>query len=256
MVVALSGRQYGRPVTSLWPDLTAGPGVAAAVEEARDALSALALHPTNRRGWPTSAAAAGIRAARASAAMDGGDPSLDSEGTAVADPVLAGAIRCSAAVGALAPVFGRAPLQALARLHTLAAADLAEPADLGRPVPDPEIAARLAGVAAMVAGSGWPAPVLVSVVHAEIAAIRPFGQANGVVARAAARLAAVHTWLDPHALGVPEVACLRSGGRYEELLDGYRTRAPGALDAWLVFSCQTLVAGAREGRSIADAQRG
>lgn len=230
--------------------------MAAAVEEARDALAALALHPTNRRGWPTSAAAAGIRAARASAAMDGGDVALDSEVDAVADPVLAGAIRCSAAVGTLAPVFGRAPLQALARLHTLAAADLAEPAELGRPVADPQIAGRLSGVAAMVAGSGWPAPILVSVVHAEIAAIRPFRVGNGVIARAAARLAMVHTWLDPHALGVPEVACLRSGDRYDELLDAYRDGAPGALTAWLVFSCSTLVDGAREGRSIADAQRG
>ncbi len=241
---------------SRWPDLTAGPGVAAAVEEARDALSALALHPTNRRGWPTSAAAAGIRAARASAALDGGDPGLDSEDAAVTDPILAGAIRCSAAVGTLAPVFGRAPLQALARLHTLAAADLTGPTELGRPVADPDTAGRLAGVAAMVAGSGWPAPVLVSLVHAEIAALRPFGTANGVVARAAARLAMVHTWLDPHALGVPEVGYLRAGARYTELIDAYRTREPGALDAWLVFSCQALVAGAREGRSIADAQRG
>ncbi len=243
-------------MTSLWPDLTAGPGVAAAVEEARDALAALALHPANRRGWPTSAAAAGIRAARASAALDGGDPGLDAQDTAVTDPVLAGAIRCSAAVGTLAPVFGRAPLQALARLHTLAAADLTRSEALGRPVRDPEVAGRLAGIAAMVSGSGWPAPVLVSVVHAEIAAVRPFGEANGVVARAAARLAMVHTWLDPHALGVPEVACLRSGGRYEDLLDGYRTRAPGAVDAWLLFHCRALADGAREGRSIADAQRG
>jgi hypothetical protein len=248
--------QYGRSVTSLWPDLTAGPGVAAAVEEARDALAALALHPTNRRGWPTSAAAGGIRAARASAAMDGGDPGVHAEDATINDPVLAGAIRCSAAVGTLAPVFGRAPLQALARLHTLAAADLTDPARLGRPVPDPGIAGRLSGVAAMIGRSGWPAPVLVSVVHAEIAAIRPFPEANGVVARAAARLATVHTWLDPHALGVPEVAFLRSGGRYEELLDAYRRGVPGALDAWLVYSCQALVAGAREGRSIADAQRG
>ncbi|MEP6980801.1 MAG: oxidoreductase [Nakamurella sp.] len=243
-------------MTSAWPDLTAGPGIEAAVEEARDALAALALHPTNRRGWPTSAAAAGIRAARASAALDGGDPGLDSEVDVVTDPVLAGAIRCSAAVGTLAPVFGRAPLQALARLHTLAAADLTEPADLGRPVADPEIAGRLSGIAAMVAGSRWPAPILVSVVHAEIAVLEPFRGGNGVVARAAARLAAVHTGLDPHALGVPEVACLRRGDRYRELLDGYRSGAAGALDAWLLFGCQALTAGAREGRSIADAQRG
>ncbi len=243
-------------MTRTWPDLTSGPGVAAAVEEARDTLAALALHPTNRRGWAASAAAAGIRAARASATLDGGDAGLAEADTVVTDPVLAGAIRCSAAVGTLSSVFGRAPLQALARLHALAAADLVDPADLGRPVPDPAVAERLSGLAAMVTGSGWPAPVVVSLVHAEIVVLAPFRAGNGVVARAAARLVSVSTGLDPHALGVPEVACVRAGDRYGDLLASYREDAPGAMDAWLLFGCQALVAGAREGRSIADAQRG
>ena len=76
---------------------------------------------------------------------------------------------------------------------------------------DPEVGGRLAGVAAMVTGSGWPAPVVVSLVHAEIARDATVLCANGVVARAAARLAMVHSCLDPHALGVPEVGFLRGG---------------------------------------------
>lgn len=236
-----------------WPDLTSLPGVAAAVETARDALAALALHPANRRGWPRSAAAAAIRAARASAALDGGDPALDAADETVTDPTLAGAIRCSAAVGTLAPVFAVAPLQAMARLHVLAAADLVPAVDLGRPGGDPDVAQRLVSMAAMVTGSGWPAPVVVSLVHAEIAVTQPFSSSNGIVARAAARLMMVHSGLDPHALSVPEVAYLRSGAEYGHRLNAYRDGGSAALTEWLCFACAALTAGAREGRSIADA---
>lgn len=240
-------------MTTPWPDLTQLPGVALAVEAARDAVAALAMHPSNRRGWPKAAAAAAIRAARASAALDGGSPELDRAQEVVNDPVLAGAIRCSAAVAELAPIFGRAPLQAIARLHVLAAADLADPADLGRPRADPDLGGRLSGLAQMVTGAHWPAPVVVALVHAELLVLQPFSTANGVVARAAARLAMVQSGLDLHALSVPEVAHLRRVTEYRAVIADYTTGSQSALAGWIRFSCEALEAGAREGRSIADA---
>ena len=65
-------------------------------------------------------------------------------------------------------------------------------------------------------GTRVPAPVLVAVVHGELLALRPFPSANGVVARAAARLTAVVAGLDPHGLAVPEVGHLRAPAEYRD----------------------------------------
>ena len=69
-----------------------------------------------------------MRAARASAGLDGAALDLPSEG-AISDPVLAGALRVAGELGRLLPVWRRMPLQAVARLHVLAAADLVPAAD-------------------------------------------------------------------------------------------------------------------------------
>lgn len=243
-------------------------GVSEAVEEARSAIAELRRHPANRRGWPKSAAAAGVRAARASAALDGGSQILDRDAEAITDPVLAGSMRCHAAVVSLAPVWERAPLQALARLHTLAAADLEHESALGRPRgsgigsgsdPDPvpgaddRIAGRLAALATLVTSAPWPAPVITAIVHAEVLTLQPFRSANGVIARAAARLTMISSGLDSQSLSVPEVGHLRREARYRECAIGYATGDPVAVAEWIVHVCDALTAGAREGRSIADA---
>ncbi len=244
---------YGGRVTSaVWPDLTTLPGVAEAIGSARQAIEAVHRHPANRRGWPRTSAAASVRAARASAVLDGGSAALDPDAGSVTDPVLAGALRAAAAMGALVPVWERAPLQALARLHTLAAADLADAAALGRPMDDrPELSGRLTGLAELVLVAPWPAPVLVAVVHGELLCLRPFGSADGVVARAAARLTMISTGLDPHGLTTPEVGHLRVGSAYLRSAAGF---ADGSdVGRWIVDVCDAMVAGAREGSSIADA---
>src|SRR4051812_17257090 len=175
------------------PDLLAPlvglPGVEDAVRRAREAVVALHRHPVNRTGWAASAAEAALRAARASAALDGAE--LARADGVVSDPVLAGAVRVAEATGRLLGTWRTAPLQALARLHVLAAADLDPDASdaSGRPVRGTE---RLALLAELVTGgTAVPAPVLVAVVHGELLALEPFPSANGVVARAAARLAAI-----------------------------------------------------------------
>ena len=254
------------------PDLAVLPGVPAAVEAARTALTSLRGHPALRRHRERIAGAAAVRAARASAALDGAPLTLrrrtgagaapDGSGAgtgadAVGDPRLAGALRATASLVDLIPVWQRAPLQALARLHVLAAADLAgpEPAGaemLGRPRPDRATGPRLAALADVVIAAPWPAPVMAAVVHGELLALQPFGSADGVVARAAGRLAMMSSGLDPDGLAVPEVAYLRSGPRYRLAAQEFGAGEAGGVTAWLLLVCDALIAGAIQGGSIAD----
>lgn len=233
------------------------PGVAAAGEEAREALGRAHRHRTNLRGWPRTAAEASLRAARASSVLDGGSLQLSDAGD-VPDPVLAGALRVSEALegGAtsLVGVWQRAPLQAIARLHALAAADLTDDDRLGRPRGDAEVGRRLALLADVVTGgTKVPAPVLAAVVHGELLTLEPFGTADGVVARAVSRLVTIASGLDPHGLGVPEVFWMRHSGDYRAAARGFASGTPDGLAAWLVLSGRALHAGAREALSIAQA---
>ncbi len=252
------------------------PGVAAAGEEAREALGRAHRHRSNLRGWPTTAAEASLRAARASSVLDGGSLQL-SDGRSIAgsggggdlpgpqspacagpDPVLSGALRVAEALegGAtsLVGVWQRAPLQAIARLHALAAADLADDDRLGRPRSDADVGRRLTLLADIVTGgTRVPAPVLAAVVHGELLTLEPFGTADGVVARAVSRLVTIASGLDPHGLGVPEVYWMRHSGDYRAAARGFSSGTPDGLAAWLVLSARALHSGAREALSIAQA---
>lgn len=229
------------------------PGVREAVTRARDGVAKVHRHPANRRGWPVTAAEASVRAARASAALDGGSTALPPDGS-VDDPVLAGALRVAQALGGLLGTWQRAPLQVLARLHVLAAADLSPGPQLGRPRSSLEITTRLDALAQLLAGGTQvAAPVLVAVVHGELLALVPFAQGNGVVARAAARLTMVASGLDPKGLVVPEVGHLRREREYRAAAAGFAGGGAEAVGRWIVHCCSALVAGAREARSIAEA---
>lgn len=222
----------------------------------RDAVDQVHLHPANRRGWPATAAEAAMRAARASAALDGADPRLPAgpDSAAVTDPILAGAVRIAESIGPLLATWQRAPLQALARLHVLAAADLVDDDALGRPRADDEVSARLNLLAVTVTSRpAVPGVVVASVVHAELLTLAPFGVADGVVARAAARLTAVATGLDSRGLAVPEVGHLRGRDRYVEALAGYAAGGAQGVTAWLLHCCEAWQLGAREARAIAEA---
>jgi hypothetical protein len=227
------------------------PGVEAAVIRVRDAVTAVHRHPANRRRWPATAAEASVRAARASAVLDGGSAALPSDGS-VHDPVLAGALRVAEALGGLLGTWQRAPLQALARLHVLAAAGLVPEAQLGRPDSSREVTARLDGLAQLLAGGTQvAAPVLVAVVHGELLALTPFAYGNGVVARAAARLTVVSTGLDPKGLVVPEVAHLRHEREYRRAAAGFARGGAEPVSEWIAHCCAALTAGAREAVAIA-----
>lgn len=232
------------------------PGVAAAGEQAREALGRAHRHRTNLRGWPATAAEAALRAARASSVLEGGALQLPEIGEP--DPLLAGALRVSEALegGAttLVGVWQKAPMQALARLHMLAAADLVDDDRLGRPRSDADVGPRLELLVDVVTGkSDVPATVLAAVAHGELLTLAPFGTADGLVARGVSRLVTVASGLDPHGLGVPEVFWMRHSGDYRAAARGFASGTPDGLAAWLVLSARALRAGAREALSIAEA---
>ncbi|MBF6355657.1 oxidoreductase [Nocardia higoensis] len=237
------------------------PGVLEAADRARDALATVHRHRANRRGWPTTAAEAAVRAARSSAAIDGGGTDIPADGR-VADPILAGSLRVGQALDGdalrnLTATWQRAPLQALARLHLLAAADLvSDELSLGRPRPEPGVAQRLDLLVQTLQVTRAPAPVIAAVVHGELLSLRPFGSADGIVARAASRLVTVASGLDPHSLGVPEVFWLRRRQAYLDAAAAFGTGDPTGVGGWVILCCGALEDGAREATSIADAAAG
>ena len=239
------------------------PGVAEASDRARDALGRVHRHRANLRGWPVTAAEASLRAARASSVLDGGPVRLEDlaaatpENFVVNDPVFGGALRVAQALeGGGSPMIGiwqRAPLQALARLHMLAAADLVDDDQLGRPRADAEVGPRLELLADVVTGSTRaPAPVVAAVAHGELLTLRPFGSADGVVARAVSRLVTIGSGLDPHGLGVPEVTWMRQSAKYRDAARGFAEGTPDGVGTWLVLCCRAMQAGAQEALAIAE----
>ncbi len=273
------------------------PGVADAVTEARAAVDSLLGHRVLRRRSAEVTAESALRGARASAELEGAGMELErlrgqlmhGQQVTVAskDPRLgqlaANAVRVHADLGSLLPSWKGSPRQALARLHVLAAADLGLPDDaLGRPrtavtdpVEDPlelgpapqpiEVGARLDGLARLLlAPTVAPAVVVSAVVHGELLALRAFGSADGLVARAAGRLVLIDRGLDPKAVSAPEVghveldaAGLRASHThaYAEAARAYVGGGQDGVAAWLVHCAQAVALGAREGLAVCEALR-
>jgi hypothetical protein len=245
----------------------------------------LRWHEALRRRIPQAAAESRVRGARASAALDGAQVSVDlvrdlMRGATAwpqqPDPleqVLRGVVQATAETEHLRSLVVTAPAQALARLHTAAAAELLPPEQVGRPRrtgeqareladlgPAPEgaeVAQRLAGIVRLVLASrDAPALVVAALVHAEVAVLRPFVRGNAVVARAMERLVIQASGLDPTGVAVPEVGHGReSGAAYLGALAAYAGGTPRGVALWLTHCGEAVVAGAQEGERIADAVR-
>ncbi|MEU0520881.1 Fic family protein [Streptosporangium sp. NPDC006007] len=245
-------------------------GVSEAVNDTRKAVDRLYGHRVLRRKSPEVSARSALRGARASAALEGVDIPLEAIPEAT-DPVVQGALRVSAELGRLGPTWRTAPRQVLARLHTLAAAGLAE--DLGRPRASPEASdplglgvapgpeetvARMDGLVDLVTRpSRAPALVLAAVAHAELAVLRPFGSADGVVARAAERLTLMEFGLDPRSLAAVELGHLELGPAYPESLRAYLSGTPEGVATWVRHCASATTLGVREATAICEAmQRG
>ncbi len=231
------------------PDLGALPGVADAVRAAESALQRLHRLPANLRGWPRTAAAAAVRSARLSAALEASSPA----GTA--DPrtgAPAGALRVAAELPELVALWGRAPLQVLARLHVLAASGLEPPLppdQLGRPTGAPG-AAALAAVARLALDRPWPVVITAAVLQAELVVTRPFGSADGVVARAASRLTLMSAGLDPRGLSVPEVGLGSDRAGYLASARRFFDGGDPGRAGWLLLFAGALAVGAEEGSRL------
>ncbi|MDP4500649.1 Fic family protein [Nonomuraea turcica] len=248
------------------------PGVPEAVDEAREAVDRLYRHRVLRRASPAVSAESSLRGARASAAVEGVDVPLDAlRRDEIHDPLVQGALRASAEMGRLGPTWRKAPRQVLARLHTVAAAGLVPQAALGRPrtedeAPDPlelgpapdakETAARMDGLMDLLEHpTKAPAIVLAAVVHAELAVMRPFGSADGVIARSAERLTLVEYGLDPKSLVAVEVGHLELP--YAAGLRAYLSGTPEGVGQWVQQCASAVSLGVRETTAICEAmQRG
>ncbi len=274
-------------VSDLLAPLLALPGVEVAVAEARTAVDGLLAHRVLRRGSAAVTAESALRGARASAELEGTGIELErlrgqlmAGGTvrlASKDErgarLVEGAVRLHDDLGQVLVSWRHSPRQALARLHVLAAARLvADPDSLGRPrgpgahcedplrlgaAPDPlEVAARLDGLARLlVAGTSAPAVVIAAVVHGELMALRAFGTADGLVARAAARLVLVDRGLDPKAVSAPEVGHVELHAEYAEALRDYVHGGSGGVARWIVHCASAVSLGAREGLAVCEAIR-
>ncbi|MEO3869739.1 oxidoreductase [Nonomuraea sp. B12E4] len=252
------------------------PGVAEAVDQARQAVDKLYRHRVLRRAGPAVSAESSLRGARASAAIEGVDVPLDAlRRDEVDDPLVQGALRASAELGRLGPTWRKSPRQVLARLHSVAAAGLtdetAQAAVLGRPrtsdeAPDllglgpapraAEASARLESLLDLLERpTKAPALVLAAVVHAELVVLRPFGTADGIVARAAERLTLVEYGLDPKSLVAVEVGHLDQP--YVEGLRAYLAGTSEGVGRWVQQCASAVTLGVREATAVCEAmQRG
>jgi hypothetical protein len=237
-------------------------GVGSAVRAARDAVDVLLRDRGLRRVGPEITTEALLRGAHASAALAGSPSTLDEVRRGAGDARAAGAVRMTAELMALASQVDTAPVQVWTRLHQLAAAGLAGADQLGHlrttrePLPDDiaELPAaptadvmweRLSGLArALTRPTKAPAIVVAAVVHAELAVLRPFGTANGLVARAAERAVLVARGIDPVAATVPEAGHLELGGSYAQGLRDYAGGGLNGVRDWLLRTCEVVALGA------------
>lgn len=221
------------------------------LDEARAGVDAALRHRALRRHGGQVAAEASLRAAVASAALEGQGYDLeDVRGGTVTDPVVQGALRVAEGVGGLVDLWPRAPRQVLARLHVLAARGVVPPADLGRLASGAD---RIDALAGLVAGNERTPPLLLAaIVHAELLTLHPFAGPAGIVARAAARLTLIGRGLDPRGLLAVEVGHLSREPEYVGASGAYATGTPDGLRSWLRHYAAAVKAGADEITSIGD----
>jgi hypothetical protein len=238
-----------RPLTEL-------AGVDDAVARTRHAVDTLLGNRTLRRRSADVSTESSLRGAWASAALAGADHSIEDvrSGAAADDPVVQGALRATAAIGALTDTWTRAPRQALARLHALAAADLvADPDELGRPAAAPGVAQRLDTLAGVLGQTSAPAVVVAAIVHGELLTMDAFAPASGVVARVAVRLTLIERGLDPKSLVVVEAGHRELAEEYDEAAAAYASGTPAGIARWIAHCADAVVAGAVEATAICEA---
>ncbi|WP_406049032.1 cell filamentation protein Fic [Kribbella sp. NBC_00889] len=237
-------------------------GVGSAARAARDAVDVLLRDRGLRKVGSDMTAEALLRGAHASAALAGSPATLDEVRRGAADGLATGAVRMTGELMALAPRVDAAPVQVWTRLHQLAAADLGPDEQLGHlrttrePLPDDipglppappadEMWERLSALAQnLTRPTKAPGLVVAGIVHAELAVLRPFPTANGLVARAAERCLLVARGIDPVGVTVPELGHYELAGSYGSGLDDYAAQGLTGVRDWLLRTCEVLTLGA------------
>jgi hypothetical protein len=225
--------------------------VAPALSGARERVDAALRHRALRRHGGPVAAEVSLRAAVASAALEGHAYDLDEvrAGT-VTDPVLQGALRVAESLGGLVDLWPRAPRQVLAKLHVLAGRGVVAPDDLGRPIAGAE---RIDALARLVAGNEETPPrLLAAIVQAELLTLRPFAGPAGLVARAAARLTLIGRGLDPRGLVAVEIGHRSREPEYVGASGAYATGTADGVRSWLRHYAAAVEVAADEVTVIGD----
>lgn len=248
--------------TDVFEPLAGLEGVGSAARAARDAVDVLLRDRGLRRVGSDMTAEALLRGAHASAALAGSTATPDEVRRGAADGLSAGAVRMTGELMALAPQVDKAPVQVWTRLHQLAAVDLGPAAELGHlrtaaePVPDDipglppapgadEMWERLSALArSLTRPTKAPGLVVAAIVHAELAVLRPFPHANGLVARAAERCLLVARGIDPVSVTVPEGGHYLLQATYASGLSDYTARGLTGVRDWLLRSCEVVTKGA------------
>lgn len=269
--------------------LLALPGVAEAVDRAREACTELRWHQALRRRIPEAAAESRVRGAAASALLEGAEVAGSHGSLAVLRDIMRGAgqwpdplghldrtakaaVQVTAATEFVDAAALRSPAQVLARLHVAAGADLLPADQVGRPrvageecreavelgpaPPAPEVAERMAQVTALLQSldSGASTLLVGALVHAEIATLRPFVRGNLLVARSLERAVVRAGGLDPTGVAVVESGHgAKAGADYRGALTAYGQGGTDGVRLWLEHCAEGIVTACAEGSRIADA---
>ena len=190
--------------------------------------------------------------------------------------LVGGAVRLYADLGTLLGPWEHAPRQVLARMHVLAVKGRLDDGLLGRPrdagpaagtdpddrldlgpLPAPAVlTSRLADLSRLLlAPTRTSAIVTAAVVHGELLALRPFPQASGLIARAAARLVLVSRGLDPKSVSVPEVGHLELEADYAGSARAYISGTAEGVARWLGHCARAVELGAQESVAVCEALR-
>lgn len=234
-------------MTAALTPLLALPDIAPGLAAARSAVdSAL------RVARPDLAAEVGLRAAVASAALEGHPYEVEGvrAGT-ITDPVVQGCLRVGTALPALAGRWRVAPRQVLARLHLLAGRGSVADDELGRPM---VAGPRLDLLCELVTSPVGEVPSLLraAVVHGELLALRPFAGPSGVIARAAARLTLMADGLDPTGLIAPELGHRAREPEYVGSANAFATGTADGVRSWLRHTVMAVEVCAAEVSMLAD----
>ena len=220
-------------------DLAQLEGVASAVAAATDAVDAVLGDRGLRKVTEEQLSRALLTGAQANAALSDNPARWQ-----------VGALRLSAELTPLAALINVAPAQALARAHTLVARGVVPDNELGKigsqqETADPEMALRMNSLVQLLTRhTSAPAIVVGGVIHAEIAVVAPFGDASGLIARAAEHLVLIAAGLDPYGVIVVEAGHAENAARYSVALEAYAEGSVAGVKAWLLRCAAAVARGA------------